>query len=285
MGATKKKRLKFGGLPDGSPRYKEGKHPTYDEVYKRVLSKSPYLNKSVRSRSFKYSGVLANLESSIAELEGGANGFYELNGNPQQALIPSHVEKLRNIHWRFKKWGQEQVKKGLTLEPPKDWPADMLEQRLRIEAVLDVRRKELYKVKELLKEKNAAKRKKEEEKMLRHGPAGIGIRHDPRSSKPWELDGQPVRHSEDGVPYIHCEQSPYHRMTVFDYRKVADRWKSTVKELAEELKAEKKAELKAAGKSHIAVTISHSPSMFFRGSKRPDPDDFPSWPSDAEKVE
>lgn len=206
-------------------RYLAGKFPAYDRAYDQAANDSNILNPETRNLTNDYR--LSNPKSGLMELVGepGKDGKYQLKDEWRTASIPLYKAELKELHLRFKAWGKQQVEKGLALKPPKEWPTELLELRLKKEAILDVRRREAFRLKKLIKEKQEEKTKERRGPVLPHGPLGKGgHKPDPGAPRLWTIDGQRIKESAEGIPYLNEPESPYHKMTLFHYKRMTKKW-------------------------------------------------------------
>lgn len=207
--------------PKGNSRYPKGKYPVYDSALRTALSNSPILNEAARSRDFKNSGILSNLNSALIELEGNPSrdNYYLVQGQWKLALIPSMKEQIAELYERQKAWAKEQVRLAKALTPPEEWPPELLELRLKKEAILDVRIKEAEHVRKLMKQKEQERQNRHKTQLLECGPIGMMD----KGGK--GIDGQQIERTAKGVPYIYEPASPYHLMTLFHYKQMSKAWK------------------------------------------------------------
>lgn len=231
-------KLKDKGYKSGRRRYEEGAFPAYDKEYARLASGSPILNKNRRSSDIANAlsmGAIGEIKGHLIELKGNPkkNGHYHREGSWYKAIIPSARERLKEVHAKFERWQSEQVRSGKALKKPTEWPDDLRTERLQAEAKLDICRRERAALEDRLEELKEKEGKVRHEKILPEGP----MTHDPEppqrltgqerrrfKQQPWIIDGQRVSY-EDGVPFIDCPDSPYNRMPVATYRKMARAWK------------------------------------------------------------
>ena len=202
--AKKKKNSK------GYRRYKTDEHPAYDFAYDRALRESPILNPERRSKH-----LLENPKSSLKELE--------------EESIPVFEQELKELEARFRNWARLQVQTGKTLEPPTDWPQELLELKLKKQALLDIRLREAAKLRKLIKQKEQEELEAKRGPILPHGPIGKGggpkPQPNPYDKNPlWLIDGQRLQENEKGQGYIAEPTSPYNGMLLHDYLIMASEW-------------------------------------------------------------
>ena len=218
------------GKPKRDRRYPIQRFPIYDQTFDLKMKRSPVLNKERRESDIRNAGMLLDVrecEKTLMQLVGNPNkDFHYLEADKWvPALIPIAQLNLRKIHSAFKQWQKKQVLEGFALEKPTKWPNDLLEKRLKAEAILDVYRQEKKAVEIAIKAYNAEKEEKRKKKILEFGPQGKGLNHDPRSGHPWLVDGQKVGSNEEGIPFIDEPSSKYDGMPLVFYRKMASAWR------------------------------------------------------------
>lgn len=201
----------------GERRYPKGKYPIYDQVFEQTIDSSPVLNK-------RHANKIGNdnwnhLPTALYILEGDPefNFFYKLgDADWQPSLILSAKAELRDSHDRFGNWAKEEVRTGKCLKKPTEWPQPFLELRLKREAVLDARYKEVAFIKQKKADEEAEKEKQRIKNILPEGPLG--------KMSDNMIDGQNISYSADDIPFIDEPHSPYHGMPLFWYKKMSDAW-------------------------------------------------------------
>lgn len=281
MAKLKRTKKPKKGNPKGERRYPEGRFRVYDETYDLKLKRSPILNAEAREKDIRHSAALLDedeCKTTLLQLVGNPKKDYHYleEGGWKVALIPNAITNLRKIQSRFKEWQKKQVRDGFALEKPKEWPRDLLEKRLKAEAILDIYRRERSKVEQVLERHKANREKEREANILEYGPQGKGLRHDPRSIRPWLVDGQRVSRNTDEVPYIDEPSSPYHLMPLVHYRKMASDWIKHLRKLAKERHQKRVEEAKAKGETPPGS----SSWRRIKVSK----DELPDWPDGAKKI-
>lgn len=227
--------FKDTGQRDGSRRYSEQKNPSYHHHYDRLLSNSHILNPdSSRGRESNWSQSLSRANGELMRLVGGSgrDGRFYIQGNNvfHLASIPSAKEQLVRIHQRFRLWQRDQIRSGKALEPPKNWPLDLLKKRLEWEARLDVRKREAVKVQDRIEELSKTKDKP----ILPRGPLLQGRLPGNNLTGPYSIDGQKISFDSKGRPFIDCSESPYNGMYLTNYRSICKKWQEKVQKLIRE---------------------------------------------------
>lgn len=286
-------KLKSQAPADGSRRYKKRIFPAYDKEYNRLASRSNILSDPDRDdfkNAFSASGI-GECKNSLLELVGNDDGKYKEGKTFYTALIPAAKNNLKEVYRDFKRWQDQQVKGGHSLKAPEEWPSGMLEERLKGEARLDVRRREKTllenKIEQLKREQGKAET---DEPMLPDGPVGKFKGGGPISTDGpiQSVDGQNVSFTKRGIPYINDERSPYHLMPVATYRQMSKDWMKQNRirriDLAER-RNEYKQEMIEKGKEDELPTmfsVSKFESMLKRQGDWPEN---PEWPEDAQTIE
>ena len=288
-------KLKSKAPADGSRRYKKGLFPAYDQEYNRLASRSNILGDSDRNdfkNAFSDSGI-GECESSLLQLVGNDDNKYKEEKTWYTALIPAAKENLQEVYKDFKRWQKKQVSDGQSIQLPKEWPSEMLTERLKAEARLDVRRKEKdlleHRIQKLKEEQGKTEADKQ---MLPDGPiCDFDKRYTGkfrRTEKLDSVDGQNISYSTEGVPYIDDEDSPYHQMPIATYRQMSKQWMKQHRirkiDLAKR-RNEYKQEMTEKGRADELPTMfsaSKFESMLKRNGEWPE---MPDWPEDAQTIE
>lgn len=202
-----------------NPNYRIGQYPQYDHFVDQYRMSSTIL-KGINGFSGdigSYTGCKALMAEYIGNLEDRPGYFYQADGRKYiLAILPSLKLELEQVTDRFKNFVQRRVNEGGKQIEDKleNWPKDLLNRRLQLEAILAVRHEELAAI---TKRITAYERQEEAEKnklILRHGPKGSF--HLNSSGFIMELDGQAVAVVND-IPTITEPSSPYKGMRVCDY--------------------------------------------------------------------
>lgn len=254
-------------------RYPSGTHKRYDEVYELTRVNSPIINRGLREKFIEWAGRFSSrsaLEQLRLELAGGKEGKYwdtkyTLQGQWMLAYIPNTEKKLVELEELFKQYQQQKINIGLP--KPTTWPDDLLDKRLKCEALLDVYVDELKIIDTELKKYTDAEDEKRREKMYFNG-IGISHRQNPENILV-EIDNQQVS-LIDGLLIITDPISRYRGMAVPDYRRMADRWRKEREENRNRLERQYREQMRENGRSDIIV-----PKM--SGFRHDDPR-LPKWP-------
>lgn len=288
-------KLKTKAPADGSRRYKKGTFPAYDMEYNRLATRSQILNTDNERLDLKNafaSGGISECKSSLLQLVGNNDGKYKEGRAWYVALIPAAKSTLEEVYKDFKRWQKKQVSDGQSLKAPKEWPPAMLEERLKAEARLDVRRREKDLLEYKIEELKAKQGKLENNKpVLPNGPVcDFNVRYvGPHRQKELldSVDGQDISYHKSGVPYINDERSPYHLMPVATYRKMSKQWmkENRIRRMdLVERRNEYEQKMTEEGKADQMppmFSVSKFESMLKRNGDWPES---PEWPEDAEKI-
>jgi hypothetical protein len=194
-------------------RYKIGKFPVYDKKFDREKSES-FLNPRNVFFDIKFAfGSSPATASMVLEWEGETQGEhkgeYPAPDGWQKSKILIAQEALDAVDAKWKATKAQAKRCGRPI--PKEMPADLVNERLKAEAVLDIRQEELDFLKKKLGEWETKETKQKASMILRYGPRGSAKGEPPR-----EIDGQDVV-QRDGKLVINCFESPYHNMELPDY--------------------------------------------------------------------
>ncbi|GAA5521775.1 hypothetical protein Asal01_01720 [Fodinibius salicampi] len=284
-------KLKSKAPADGSRRYDKGTFPAYDTEYQRLEKRSDILKGSIK-----------NLKPNLIQLEGNDDGRYKQGGSWKTALIPLAKENLKEVYRDFKIWQKQQVRSGEALKPPKEWPDELLKERLKVEARLDVRRAEKFTVEKAIEQnKREEKRKRgqlKKQRLLPHGPLGKGVNPKKGFKEGTEVDGQVVKYSKSDVPYIDEPDSPYHQMPIFHYKKMVIQWRKEVgidkqpfdlnglREKRDEIHRKRCKEATAQGKEPPTKKLIVTPGKIAKWIDRLEitKADWPEWPEGAKSI-
>lgn len=216
-----------------TPILKKPEFETYHRTYDRLRLDSYILNGgSKRLGVHTKLWDKQNIESEIIWLEGNKHGmvFNRDSGEETIALIPAAKEQLKELEIKFRTYQQRKVNEGFNR--PAEMPNQMLKEKLKLEATLDVYQEELAELKKRLKKFTEAEDGEHKEMVLANGPNGAGSLHDGILV---EIDGQKVTLNEDNVLTIDEPSSPYNKMFVANYRQsIVLPWKTATEKLRNE---------------------------------------------------
>lgn len=232
-------------------RYRIGKYKVYDEYFDQYYTNSPILNSEIRENDATHRWIDPNTKSGLQSIEaayfGNENGYYYLASTPYQAAFPAIEQALKAAQAEYERVKKRLIREGKSKD---DVPEDVINKTLRIEAVYDVRMVEKAEIEKWINNFQETERKERNAKMLKEGPNGSA-----KLSRgvPEHIDYQRVDLTEDGIPIIVDEQSPYRGMAVSDYRKkIVKPWKEARAHLANEReKLRAKMEYKGFDKADI----------------------------------
>lgn len=177
-----------------SRRYEPGIHPAYDEELRYLTGPTRPNYEFLAMRDHSKAGVQRVL--------------FEF-----QAMAERRQQEIEALDLKFKNLKVTARREGRS--EPAEMPRQLLEEKLRLEAQIDVISERAAQFKQELVEVEAREQEAEQAKILQYGPKGSGKMRDGVLSI---IDGQPIRVNRKGVLVINCPQSPYHKMLVEDYR-------------------------------------------------------------------
>ncbi|MEX0610309.1 MAG: hypothetical protein WD016_02965 [Balneolaceae bacterium] len=272
-------------------RYPEGTHPVYDHAFQEAEKSSAILNPDQRNLGNQY--LKDHKEAALLELTGDPNHdhYYLQSEEWKIGLIPKFKKDLEELHGRFKNWSKEQMRTGEVPEMPKTWPTPLLELRLKTEAILDVRVKEATVLKRQIKEAEEAKENARRATILENG---LLAKMDGKTARDKQelnsIDGQRIAYTEEGLPFLKEPASPYHLMTLYDYKKMAQAWQAEMGLTNEALFKERdelfiKARREAEENGEPIPTVKKGikdlkKEKISKITKK----DFPEWPEEAEAI-
>jgi len=220
-------------------RYPTGDQPAYDRKYLRLKNNSQILGPgpsglgvgSVHNILFD----AGNLEAVKIELIGeDEEGNYKRKGVDYVAKIPAIKLEIKEFKKRWRSKQMQAINEGLEVPSEDQMPENMLEEKLILEARLDIYTEELAKIQERLDSLANTEQDKDDQAVLRYGCICTGQLRD---GVLVEIDGQIVEKVR-GVMIIRDSRSPFNGMSVPDFRQLAADWQEDMKiRDAETLKA------------------------------------------------
>ena len=212
---------------------KNQKFGTYHKHYDRYRINSYIFNGGGRQPSFDTVFWTKNrVVSEIAWIEGNDKGMvYNKNTSEESlALMPLVKEQLKELQKRFKRYQQQRVNEGHFR--PAEMPNEMLNERLQLEARLDVYAEELNELKKRLKTFKEEEDQEHKQLLLAYGVSGSGSLHDGTLV---ELDGQTVSLNSNNMLVINDPLSPYDGLLIADYREcISKPWRIATEKLRNE---------------------------------------------------
>jgi hypothetical protein len=214
-------------------------------------------------------GDLPDMQTSLLIIAGGDDGKYKENGKTKNSHLLSAKKEWKSIEKRFRIWQLQQIEGGKALKAPTQWPEYLKTERLKCEAKIDFYSWEVMFLNDELHKKGF---KEHKDQILPHGPRGQtkGRRNSSSTYLPngefaaqpdkvKTVDGQHVSYKL-GIPYIDDEASPYNKMPLYFYLRMAEKW---VKKIEDEY-----------GKAPIMVF-----------SEQPPRDQMPGWIKSAKTID
>jgi hypothetical protein len=165
-----------------------------------------------------------NIIYHIAELEGDQEGKYIHSGTKMTALIPLIQKKLSDLENMFAEHKKNRIKQGFN--PSDIMPKEMMNEFYTLHARLFVYETEVEFLKKQLSEFVEKEEAESDSKVLIYGLQGYGKLSGGVLST---IDGQKVEEI-DGIMVIVDKRSPYHGMSVPDYRELTRQWQADRKE-------------------------------------------------------
>lgn len=200
-------------------RYKRGVHKIFDDSYDQRLTGSRILNSGEMNLSIlTLFWTKSNIKYELLKLTGSEKGLYMDQGDTMQAIIPLLEQKLTNIQINFENMNIEREMRGQA--PYEELPANLLKEKLQIEASIDVHLSEKALLEAKLKGWEMQAEQVRETHVLEYGLRCQVQLHD---GKITTIDNQRVEYIE-GVPIITDKSSRYYGMSVADFRKLSEQW-------------------------------------------------------------
>ncbi len=245
---------------------KDARFNVYHDMYDRLRLASQILNAGNRNVGIHFMiWDKVNVETQIRRMTGDENGqFLEKNGNGHLASIPAQEQRLADLEHQFQSFQRRKIREGHAR--PKDWPPDLLRQRLEAEARLDVLNEELEQLQKWLTHFTEPIQKAQDDHVLEYGLRCSGRL---RNGGLAEIDGQACGYIGD-VLCIIDEKSPYNSISITDYRKLSAEW------LAERRKRDAE-KLKLLQEQARAEGLS-GPKSFASPVRKVDKSSLPKWP-------
>ena len=203
-------------------KYKTGTHDHFDKMYLKFKNKSQILGNGTDVAST--SNILwdkAALSHAVIEYLGDEEGTYILKGETITALIPTAKQEIKAIEKQWKQVKRQRMNEGFAEPTEEEWPEDLLNQRLKWEARLNILEEEIVKINEALAEYDQPEADESDKQVLRYGLSESGQLHD---GVLCEMDGQIVAPIDD-IPVIQDIRSPFNGMSIPEYRKLAKVWR------------------------------------------------------------
>ena len=190
--------------------YQGNVEPLYIKYFDNYRMKSNIL-KGLSTMTMNLSDK-RGLQIELDQLIGAKDGKYLDNSfNLIPAAIPGIEKRLRDLENEFRGYQQERINMGV--RKPENWPSDMKEKKLKLEARLDTYAEEVTWLKKAIA--SIVEVVEESRDVLRFGCQQMGRL---RAGILCELDGQRITVNENGILVIDDDQSPYDGLAVPDYR-------------------------------------------------------------------
>jgi hypothetical protein len=163
-----------------------------------------------------------NIKSELLTRVGDENGKYLRGKRESTAFIPYLEIQLEAIEQKWKDYQKRKLNSGYP--KPTEWPKELLNEKLKFQARLDVTQSEVDALTKKLKEFKDVEEQKTDNNVLEYGCIGHGHFHGTRAADPdlintlKEIDGQTISQTGDGLLIINDSRSIYFGLSVADYR-------------------------------------------------------------------
>lgn len=242
-------------------------YPVYSKEFDRLRILSPILNQDSRPSVHTIFFNKRNIET---ELE-------KISDVKTKGSLPNLKDQLKTLEFRFDNLKRDCRKQGYQI--PDKIPIDILNERYRIEAQIDVVLEEKEQLEVMLKTMSDKVVKELSVKMLLKGLFGVSHNHGFRSHDPdlidqmAEIDGQNVSMCPAGILIVDDEASIYNGLAISDYRKLCKIWTDERYRADAELLIKMQKEARLQGQE-VPTSTGHS---FNRNVSRSDLPKFPTW--------
>jgi hypothetical protein len=177
----------------------------------------------------------------LRTLQGNKQGKYQTSRGEQVSKVQKLKNKIEAVMQQFNQRNKRRVVEGSP--PMQELPEDLQEQRLMLEAKLDVALEEVDAVKKQLKSFEEQTEEVADDQMLKYGPQGHVTL---QGGIPAEVDGQKANVNENGIPVIEDKRSPYDGLTVMAYKAlVVQPWLESRNQINREKQQEYEAAIEA----------------------------------------
>lgn len=209
-----------------------------------------------------------NLKNELVHYVGNdERGLFKKDGVDMLALVPSATSELNDLEQNFARYQQKQKNLGFEVT---EYSSNVLDRKLKLEALIDVMTMEVAFIQKKLDSFVAVVEVADDSKVLAWGLCGhvkqIG-------GRPHLIDGQLVE-MRDGVNYISDSRSPYNNLSLIQYRSLCTLWREEQKRKQKKQLLIAQAECRERG---IPIVQHIGATSFKRVSKSnlpPIPDDF-----------
>jgi len=249
-------------------RYKQGdpEYKQYTDFFDRYLLDSTILNAGSKTIGVHTEFMdLPGIKGALAQIEGDENGRYKTHwGETFFSSISLAQQKLGELKNTYKAVCDRKEAQGH--KRPNQWPPELLVQRLRWEAKLDVLRREAEFLNDKIANYQQQKQVEHNKAVLVYGPRGNGSL---RNGVLAEIDGQETGYKDETLIIIDSA-SPFRGMAVSDYREhVSKPWLAQRRQWMNEKELKRKQEILEKGFSNIESQL---------GLRKIHPCSLPKWP-------
>lgn len=146
---------------------------TYHDSFDKFQKESRIINASAETHPGMQTILWdkPNLEGILLEYQGDDKGLLKRKSETCLALIPQAQEKLDKLNQAFIGYCRQMVMMGK--RKPTEWPAELLAERYRAEAKLDVITWEVETLKERIKTYTDTELEVSNSQVLKNGPIGV----------------------------------------------------------------------------------------------------------------
>lgn len=252
-------------------RYPRGENPLFDRYYNQFFTQSIIINPGLTERFHSAAFTLsdeAGIKSKLVELTGNASGkFLDPNIDAfHEAQIPIIEYELAIITSQYQaaKEGRPiPMRQGINIGSL----SGLAEEMYKLQAKLDVRHHEVYRLKQMLKEFDD-KRERQHVKQMFYG----GLQGSTYGNPVQTIDGQRCGFT-GGILCIVDKHSPYNGLSVLDYRKrIVQPYQEARQNLIKEQSAKRMEDIRKFGETDVVVPELNVMLTI---------DDVPPWPENC----
>jgi hypothetical protein len=251
-----------------------GSQPIYDNEYNLRMVQSNILNSG--NQNFGAYSSLWDKKTTVFEIlrvGGDENGQYYRGTELTLAEIPNTERKLEILDNKFKNYQSDRSNQGYAVTEV--WPIELLNEKLKTQAKLDVLQLELTQLKKHLSAFIEIENIESDKNILLYGLQGNGKLRNGYLS---ELDGQKII-SQDGLMII--ANGIYKGMAVTDYRILCLEWQEGREQAEKEQLRQMQDLAKAEGRSIPRELPVRSPRQVAKASLPAYPSHFKNYLSES----
>jgi hypothetical protein len=204
------------------------KFPVYNDHYDRRMLQSDILNGGNQHvNAFTTLWDKTNIINALRVIKGDQDGAYDTADGTFASKMQLRKIKLKELEAKWQKYVKDQQDQGYG--KPMHWPERLLNEKYETEAEYDVFLLEVEELERRLFNLVDPEKKKEGE-VLQYGLKQETHMHGTRCVDTKligvlkDIDGQTVKKLSNGLLIINDDRSPYHGLSVPDYRVLANKW-------------------------------------------------------------